>query len=252
MTKKVYLKAPIKSLGSKHHIANWIIEYFPKNYLELKYCEPFCAGASVFLNKEPSPEETISDIDRGLICIFKALRDEPKEFISKVKRIKYTENTFNRAYRRSQANNCDYIDQAIIEYVLRRMSRGGLKKSFYKNNETSWLNMNEHLSLLAKRIDGVNIINSCFKDVFKVWDEADTLTYLDPPMLPDKNATGCDEITIDDHIAMLTIAKIGRGKIIISGHPSPLYNRHLADWRCVKTTHSTSKKVEMLWMNYKN
>lgn len=251
MTKKVYLKAPIKSPGSKHHLANWIIGYFPSNYAELKYCEPFCAGASVFLNKEPSSEETISDIDEGLTCIFKALRDEPKEFIGKIKRIKCTENTFNRAYRRSQASNNDYIDNAVVEYVLRRMSRGGLKKSFYKGNETSWLNVGDNLSLIAARIKDTNIIHSCFKDVFKVWDEENTLTYLDPPILPDKNATGNDEITIDDHIVMLNFAKIARGKVVISGHPSPLYNRHLADWKCVKINHATSKKVDMLWMNYK-
>ena len=93
----------------------------------------------------------------SLVTILESLLEN--EQLEKQRIIKYTENTFNRAYRRSQANNCDYVDQAIIEYVLRRMSRGGLKKSFYKNNETSWLNMNEHLSLLDKRIDGVNIIN---------------------------------------------------------------------------------------------
>lgn len=250
--KKPYLRAPVKTPGGKHYLAKWIITHFPENYIDLRYCEPFCAGASVFLNKKRSIEETISDIDKGVICIFKALRDEPREFIGRIKRIKFTENTFVRAHRRNQAHTNDYIDQAINEFVLRRMSRGGLKKSFSKAEENAWNTTCEHLPLLSKRIRKTNIVCGCFKDVFKVWDEEDTFSYLDPPTLPDPNLPSSyeHEISTDDHVVMLNLAKTARGKVAISGHPSPLYNRHLTGWKCVKTNHASSKKVEMLWMNY--
>ncbi len=124
------IRPVVKSHGGKNYLAAWIIDNFPANYQEMIYVEPMCAGASVFLNKEPSNEEVISDVDEGVICIFKALRDEPKEFIQRLKRLKYTEKAFKIALMNEKDFDGDYIERGINEYVLRRMSRGGMKKAF--------------------------------------------------------------------------------------------------------------------------
>lgn len=269
-TKK--LRPPIKTHGGKYYLSSWVIEHFPENYEELDYCEPFCSGASVFLNKKPGREETLCDIDRGVICIFKSLRDEPREFINRIKRIRYTENTFKRAQRLSETNIKDYVDKAINEYVLRRMSRGGMKKSFAWDGRirggqpgviNAWETMYKQLPLLAKRVENINILNTCFKKVVKIWDNEDMLIYLDPPYLPSTRSEGATniyahEMSVDDHVAMLNFAKSARGKIIISGYASPLYNRHLSGWNCYKKdmpNHSSQAKkkdrrVEVLWCNY--
>ena len=260
------IRPPIKNYGGKYYLSSWIIEHFPENYQEMIYCEPFCAGASVFLNKEPSKEEVISDIDRGIVSIFKALRDEPEEFIRRIKKVKYTENTFNRALRKSETSLPDYVDKAINEYVLRRMSRGGLKKTFAWTDRmrggkpgevNAWETMYKQLPLIANRLKETNILNTCFSDVVKVWDDAGTLTYLDPPSLPSQQSSYLQdyEMSVDDHVDLINFAKSARGNIIISGHASPLYNRHLSEWNCVKKPNSPSKpkkdqRIDLLWFNY--
>jgi len=240
----------IKCPGERHPFISWVLENFPKDHAELKYCEPFCAGACVFLNKDVSAEETISDIDHGLICILKSLRDEPKEFIGRIKRTKFGENAFQKAAKASLSPIDDYVEKGINEYILRRMSRSGSKKAFFQGCETVWIKMLDNLSGVAKRIKNTNVICSPFKDMLKVWDEEDTFIYLNPPALPGKNEEEHPDMTVDDHVAMLNLLKGARGKILVSGHSSPLYNCQLTNWKSTKMTFAGSKKPEVLWRNY--
>lgn len=272
MTQKKKLRPPVKIHGGKYYLSKWILEHFPKGYAEMKYCEPFCGGASVFLNKQSSSEEVIADVDKGIVAIFKALRDEPTEFISRIKRCKYKESTFRKALRRIQKGFDDYIDQAVSEYIVRRMSRGGLKQAFAWSDRmrggkpgdvNAWETMIEQLPIISERLEGVSILNESFDSVFKVWDEEDTLTYFDPPYLPQTRSEGSQEVyefelSVDDHVNLLNMIKNARGKVIISGYSSPLYRTHLKDWKCKKrdiANHSgqgknKQRRIECIWMNY--
>jgi DNA adenine methylase len=271
-TKKKKLRPPVKTHGGKYYLTDFIISNFPENYKELTYCEPMCAGASVFLNKEPACEEIINDIDRGIICVYKALRDEPKEFIDRIKRIKYTERAFKMALTKAEEGFTDYIDHAINEYMLRRMSRGGMKKAFAWSDRlrggqpgdvNAWETMLEELPKIVERVKNVIILNQSVFDVMKIWDEEYTLFYLDPPYLHETRSEGATniyehEMSAEDHIALLTLAKNARAKIIISGYPSSLYNRTLKDWKQKKKSvanhsaqsKSKEKRTEVIWTNY--
>lgn len=270
--KTTKLRPPIKTHGGKYFLSNWIIEHFPEGYEDMVYCEPFCAGASVLLNKEPSIEEVISDIDLGVIAVYKALRDEPQEFVTRIKRTRYTERAFKMAQNRSEKPFDDYMDRAVNEYVLRRMSRGGLKKAFAWSERlrggkpgdlNAWETMIETIPLIAERVKNVNILAEDFVQIIKVWDEDETLLYLDPPYLHSTRSEGSTnayehELTVEDHINMLHLANNARGKVVISGYASPLYNRNLKEWNCKKKTvanHSSQskskeKRIECIWLNY--
>lgn len=266
------LRPPIKIHGGKYYLSKWILEHFPDGYEDMNYCEPFCGGGSVFLNKSPSKEEAISDLDKGIISIFKALRDEPTEFMSRIKRCKYQESTFKKAQKRIEKGFKDYINQAVSEYIVRRMSRGGLKQNFAWSKRkrggqpgdlNAWETMIEQLPLIAERLKDVSILNESFEDVFKVWDEDNSLIYLDPPYLPSTRSEGSQsiyefELTVDDHVNLLNMIKSARGKVIISGYSSPLYRTHLKEWNCKKrdvANHSgqgksKQRRIECIWMNY--
>jgi DNA adenine methylase len=274
MTTKIKkkLRPPVKTHGGKYYLADFIISYFPENYKELNYCEPMCAGASVFLNKEPSPHEVINDIDKGLVYVFKALRDEPNEFIERLKRIRYTERAFKMALNKAEEGFEDYIDHAVNEYMLRRMSRGGMKKAFawserlrggQPGDVNAWETMLEELPRIAERVKNTTILNESVLGIIKIWDAEDTLMYLDPPYLPDTRSEGSTEVyehemTVEDHISLLSQAKACRGKVIISGYSSSLYNRTLKGWKVKKknvANHSgqgkqKERRVESIWFNY--
>lgn len=270
MSKKI--RPPVKTHGGKHYLKNFIIENFPENYEELIYCEPLCGGASVLLNKNKSKQEIISDLDKGLISIFKALRDEPQEFIERIKKIKYTEKSFNLAKEAEDGEFEDYIALAVNEYTLRRMSRGGMRKSFAWSERqrggkpgdvNAWETMTEELVNISERVKDAIILNENFFDLFKIWDEEDTLWYIDPPYLPStRNESAVSvykyEMTVEDHINLLQVIKNCRGKIVLSGYSSPVYNRALKGWKCKKKdvpnnssqTKTKDRRLECIWMNY--
>lgn len=266
------LRPPVKTHGGKWYLRKWIIDRFPKNYQDLRYCELCCGGATIFLNKEPSTEEIINDIDKGTISILRALRDEPKEFIDRLKRIKYTERTFVIARNRSETFFEDYVDKAVNEYVLRRMSRGGMKKTFaWSDRErggkpgdvNAWNTMLKQLPAIVDRIKATVILNKKFQEIFKVYDETDTFFYFDPPYLPDTRSNGSKdvyehEMSVEDHIDLLTFIRDARSKIMISGYTSSLYNKYLKGWKTAKkelANHSgqgksKDRRIECLWWNY--
>lgn len=270
MTNKNKLRPIVKLHGGKAYLSSWIIEHFPKNYAELKYLEPCCGAASVLFNKESANEEVISDIDKNLLSIFKAVRDEPQEFIDRLKKIKYCEASFEKALDKTEHKFDDYIDQGVNEYVLRRMSRGGLKKAFAWSDRmrggqpgdvNAWATMIKHLPMLAERIKNVSILHCDFRKAVKMWNEEGTLIYLDPPYLPEtRTATSAYdfEMSEEDHLDLLNLVKDARAKIIVSGYPSPLYNKFFKGWRMSKkdmANHSAqgkkkARRIEVLWMNY--
>ncbi len=269
-TKKI--RPPIKTHGGKWYLKDFIISNFPENYEQMTYVEPFCAGASVFLNKIRSAIEVISDIDDGVVAVFKALRDEPKEFIARLKRTKYSERAFKIALNKSKEEFEDYIDKAINEYIVRRMSRGGLKKAFAWSDRlrggqpgdvNAWETMLDQLESISERVQSTSILHKDFTEMMKIWDEPNTLFYLDPPYLHSTRTEGSTELyehemSVEDHMNLLHLAKNARSKVIISGYSSPLYNRSLKNWKCKKKSvpnHSSQAKskerrIECVWFNY--
>src|SRR5262252_4930471 len=116
------LRPPFKIHGGKFYLAPWIISQFPPNYETMNYLEPYVGAGSVLLNKKPpaSPvfEETINDMDEGVVLIFKTLRDQPKEFIARLKRLKYSADTF-RAAQTAKTKGTS-LDEAVNDFILRR------------------------------------------------------------------------------------------------------------------------------------
>jgi DNA adenine methylase len=266
------LRPPIKSHGGKYYVSAWVISNFPKDYDKFTYCELCCGGSSVLLNKKISGEEIINDIDKGVVSIFKALRDESREFIGRIKTLTYKEDTFTEALDRSKGEFNDYIDLAENEYVLRRMSRGGMKRTFaWSDRErggkpgdvNAWETMLKQLPLIADRVKNVSILQGSLLPIAKVWDDENTLIYIDPPYLPETRSEGATdvydhEMSVEDHINILNFINNARSKISISGYQSPLYNKHLKGWKSFKKSvanhagqgPSKQRREEILWCNY--
>lgn len=250
------IKSPINVLGSKESLASWIINFFPEDYQDMVYVEPYCGGGSVFLNKLPSKKEIISDYNSDFTQIFKSLRDEPCEFIGRLKRIKFSKRSFKRAKKKKEEGVEDYIEGAVVEIIIHKMSKDG--KNFCDQNlpkcEEDWQLMIQHLELIKERVCNIHIFHAEALKVIQVWDNPETLIYVDPPYLSkdSKNEPSQNEMSIDDHIQLATLLNSCKSYIILSGHPSTLYNRLYKDWDCVKKDdkRSKEKRIECIWKNY--
>jgi DNA adenine methylase len=268
-----FLRPPFKCHGGKRYLKDFILNNFPKNADQYDYIEPFAGAASVFLNKSRSiGKEIINDLDKGVIAIFKCLRDEPEAFIKKLKNTTYSERVFNREFKKLKENKFeDELERAITDLIVRRMSRGGMKVAFaWSERErggkpgdvNAWETIIDVLPEISKRLQNVFIFNKPAVQVIKAFNYENALIYCDPPYVPETRVSKSIyevEMTTDDHIELANALNNFKGKVVLSGYPSTLYKRLYKDWKCVKkkiANHSSQQKskgvrVECLWVNDK-
>lgn len=258
----------VKIHGGKHYIKQWVIDNFPINYESMTYVEPFVGSGSIVLNKKPSITEFINDKNEALINIYWCLRHHPTKFVNQLSTIEYTEQTFKEAL--SEFDFEDEIDEAVNEYILYRMSRGGMKKTFAWSNRlrggipgdiNAWENSISNLLNIANRLKDVNINNLDFKNIISIYDNENIFMYLDPPYMSNTRVSKevyDYEFTTKDHNDLLELILQSKAKILISGYDSFLYNTYLKDWnkhqKIVISNSGQTKvkgyKVEILWSNY--
>lgn len=228
------LKLPVKHPESRSYLIPWILEKFPQNYENLTYVEPFLGTGCVLLNKKPSVEEVCNDPDLNLIKIWQALRDEPKLFLSKIKKIKHSEIVFKKYLNKQQ--NGDYIEDAIKEFVLLKMSRGGLKKNYLKESGADvYKNINE----ISERIKNVHLVNKNPIDIIKSFNNDNSFLYCNNPGLNDNNSNA--------HIEVAESLKSFRGKVIVLGENVSIYKRIYKEWN--KKSIPDHPK-ECIWLNF--
>lgn len=262
------IRPVFKCHGGKFYLAKWVIDNFPENYENMTYIEPYIGGANVLINKKKSVNEIVSDVDPNIIEIYHALRDEPKELIRRLNLCKYCQETFERAIKKAKFD--DYLDHAVNEFIVKRMSRGGLGKAFaWSNRErggqpgdvNAWQTAIKGLPYLAERLKEVYIFNKPAVEVLKTFDSPDSFTYCDPPYLHETRVSKTvysSEMSTEDHIELAHTLNAFQGKAMISGYMSPLYARLYKNWNVEKkkiANHSSQKKVkdkkiEILWKNF--
>jgi len=270
LMKKNKIRPPFKIHGGKWYLHSWIIENFPKDYENMVYVEPFCGAASTFMNKNASIEEAINDLDKGVVNLLRIIRDQPDEFIGKLKKLKYSKEAFEDAVDSQDQSRDEEMAYALNEFTLRRMSRGGLKKAFaWSNRErggqpgdvNAWETIIGMIPVISERLKTTYIFNKPAMQILNAFNDQNVLTYVDPPYLHETRQSLSvykHEMTADEHIDLANFLKSFKGKVIISGYPSPLYNRLYKPWKCIKkkiANHASQQKTkeqktECLWINY--
>jgi DNA adenine methylase len=261
------LRPPVKWHGGKFYLCHRIIEQFPPHHT---YVEPFGGAASVLLNKPVCPVEVYNDLDQRITRLFRVLRDHGQELQCRLSLTPYSEIEFDE----SEKDAVDEIEQARRDFVRWRLSLGGRGDSFsftlhrvrrgMADVVSGYLSMiDEQLPLIVERLRRVEILSRPALDVIRAWDNADTLHYCDPPYVPEtrhegsRSIYGC-EMTEENHRELASVLKACKGKVVLSGYPSGLYDELYGNWRTVKfdmPNHAAggrtkTRKQEMLWMNW--
>lgn len=237
------LKPIIKQNDSKSHLVPWILDKFPENYRDMTYLEPFLGAGSVLLNKDPSVQEVANDLDSGMIDLWRAVRDEPKAFVSRTRRMEYKESTFQRCHK---SDSSDYLDRALCEFALRQMSKSGLKKVFLPKDgkvkcKDCWHSILEKVPAIQERIGKVHFLNKDALSIIRAFSKENSLVYCDPPAPEDGEAMDSNK-----HIELSEILKEFRGKVIISARNCALYKRLYVGW----TRKGVPGKNESIWLNF--
>jgi len=271
--------SPLTWYGSKNWLAPKIVELFPAHRT---YVEPFVGGGSVFFAKPPSRVETINDMHGDIVNVFKMLRDprDRERLIELVEGTPWSREEYcNALVARKIGQWANDVERAWIFLVATRQSHNGVAKRpsdwsrtvgrtgrSASSRTSMWQNLPERLAVAGLRLQAAQIERGSWGKVLAQYESADTLAYLDPPYLHStrnpRNRKSYDyEMTQVDHIRLLLRLKEYKGKVVLSGYASSLYDELLSGWHRIEieTTSSASNKAnkkharrtEVLWLNYK-
>lgn len=260
------MRALLKYPGSKWSSADWIIDHFPDEYEKMTYLEPFFGSGAVFFNKNRSKIETINDIDKNVVNLFKVIRDHPKVLQDLIRFTPWSRDEYLASYEQT-----DDSFESARRFLVRCWQAMGTKtsdKTGWSNNikpcdsgSSRWARLEELISETADRLKSVNlnlvqIENMDAFELIKRYNHKYVFIYLDPPYLLSTRSKRiyAHEMNEQDHIELLKLIKSHKGPVMISGYESDLYTEHLEGWyveRKISRTTLGKEAVEVIWMNYR-
>ena len=278
---------PIKRHGGKRYSADWIISLMPPRVKNpnapaaddpgwLHYVEPFFGAGWVLFAMEPEGiSEVVNDLDGELMNFWDVLKS-PEQYLALEHRLRNTpcsQVEFERSLN-SHLYVADPVERAASFFVRNRQSRQAVGRDFatiVRNRTRSgmnelpsaWLSAIDGLPEFHARLQRVVIFNMDACEVIRQQDGSRTLHYVDPPYLFETRSStgeyGEFEMTEDDHRRLLDRLAEIKGRFLLSGYHSPLYDSWAAahGWRChereIDNKASSSKEKEMrtecVWTN---
>ncbi|TXH16450.1 MAG: DNA adenine methylase [Hyphomicrobiaceae bacterium] len=266
----------LKIHGGKYYLASKIVELMPAHK---RYLEAFAGGLSVLLAK---PHEGIAeyanDLNGHIANFWAVMRSTEKfeRFVHWCNSQPLEQRAFEAARDYHTIFTHDDGDPwaAFQFFVRNRMSRQGLGKDYCTPTSRLRRGMNENVSAWLSAVDGLPEIHERLRRV-EIWnrpaveclvdlDSAGMFAYVDPPYLHSTRSTtkeyGKYEMIEEEHEQLLEVLSELKGKFMLSGYPSKLYNDFAAKfgWRTVEFdvpnnasgSKSKQRKKEVVWMNY--
>lgn len=259
------MTSPLRPLlryhGGKFRLAPWIIAQLPPHEC---YVEPFGGGASVLLRKPRSRLEVYNDLDGAVVNLFRVLRERPAELAAAVALTPFARTTFEAAYDPPE----EPLERALALLVLSHMgfgSSGPERRTGFRGAGMragplpvhGWEAMPAVIRAVAERMRGVVIERREAADVMAQHDGPETVHYVDPPYLlatrSDRERDYAHEMTDADHGRLLDALRRLKGKVILSGYPSALYDDALPGWRRLERStvaDRAGRRTEVLWLNF--
>ena len=255
--------------GGKYVHLGFILPHLPTDADH--FCDVYGGSAAVLINRKPAPLETYNDLDSELVNFFAVLRDEPDALIQQIGLTPFSREELVKACRPEPGLST--LERARRFYIRARQTRTGLAQTSSEGRwahcvltsragmagtVSRWLGAVEGLPEIAQRLQRVQVENAPALEVIRRYDMPSTLFYLDPPYVHasrgDASAYG-HEMTDDDHCDLAALLHGIKGRAVLSGYRSALYDDLFANWHRVDAdaklcNSSKRKRQESLWMNF--
>lgn len=257
------MRPPFAYYGGKMSMADTIVSLLPDHD---HYVEPFGGSLAVLLAKPPVGMETVNDLDGDLMAFWEQLRDRPDELIRACALTPHGRAEHERAREPAE----DELERARRTWVLLSQSRAGaLRRTgwrHYVNPAGSSASMPRYLAgyvdrmaAVAHRLQRVSLECRHALEVIESYGRSeDVLLYVDPPYLGSaRNSVGYRHEMPDeaDHAELAEALSDVASAVVVSGYPSPLYDRLYADWERRDVSVGTGQggawesRTEVLWSN---
>ena len=255
---------PMPYYGGKQSIARRIVELLPDHE---HYVEPFAGSLAVLLAKPPSRMETANDIDGDLMVLWRVIRDHPEEFARRCALTPHSRAEYEAALKADLSTLPD-LERARLVWVRLTQGRAGTMRRtgwrHYQNPAGSSASMPRYLAgyvgriaPVAERLAGVSL--EC-RPALEVIDDygrhRGVLLYVDPPYLGSTRTRNYrhEMMSESSHRELAEALHACKAAVVLSGYPSPLYDRLYKGWHRIElTTHTGQarhrRRVEVLWSN---
>jgi DNA adenine methylase len=281
---------PLKWHGGKHYLARRVLELMPPH---LHYVEPYFGGGQVLFARDPGDRrlwwpgltsdgrradgvsELVNDLDGDLMNFYAVLKD-PDTF-ARLRHLLdltlFSEAEWQAARGLLDGGERDSVARAAALFVSVRQSRQALREDSAtpvrtrlrggrQDHVNAWWGAIDGLEDAHRRLRDVMVLCRPALDVIRQEDTVATLFYLDPPYLhrtrTARKAYGRFEMTEDEHRELLATIRQCKGKVILSGYASELYDGALADWNQhafdlpnnAAGGQKKDRETELLWCNF--
>lgn len=256
--------------GGKFRMADKILPVFPQHRI---YVEPFGGGASMLLRKPRSHGEVYNDLDGHIVNLFRVARDHGEELCRRIELTPFAREEFIS----SKSFPEDPIEWARLLLVRSHMghgsnaatmatSRAGNINTGFRSNArrrgsipaVDWSRFPDALRAIINRLRGVVIENMDAFALIPKFDTPDSLFYVDPPYLPetrvDRRPDYRFELTEEQHHELAAALMVVKGKVVLSGYASPIYENLYRGWHRREFTALADggiARTEVLWMNFR-
>lgn len=239
----------------------------------VRYVSVFGGSASDILRKPPSKEEVYNDLDGDASNFFRVLQDQKarQELLVRTALTPYSRAQFHHCVELLHSKEPDHIKRAWAFFVVAHCGYstkapqlagpGSFVLNFQGLRSAKWSDSSTHIRAIALRLRKVLIECRPWQQVIDRFDDEGTFFYLDPPYLwssrKDK-AMYAHEMEDAQHVELLQRLKTIKGFAMLSGYPSPLYDKVLDSWRriefktfCfVSSNAKRPQRTEVVWLNY--
>jgi len=260
------MKTPLPYYGGKSTLAHLIVQLIPDHNL---YVEPFCGGASVFFEKQPSAVEVINDMNREVINFYRQCQ---LDFVSLEKEVRISLHS-RSAHADAQVVNknphlFNDVKRAWAVWVLAVQSFSSMQDGSWgmdrKKNTTSKKIANKRDGFtedFAIRLQHVQVECTDAIRIIRSRDGAETFVYADPPYY-NSDCGPYSGYTLENYELLLKTLNEMEGKFLLSSYPSPILSQFVKEkgwWQAervmtVSVANNSPKprktKVEVLTANY--
>ncbi|MFV9549653.1 DNA adenine methylase [Algibacter sp. PT7-4] len=268
MSGNINKKIAFNYFGGKFTWLENLYNYFPEKITHL--ADGFGGSFAVTLNYEGKVVKTVNEINSDITNFFEVLRDYEDQLISKLKLTPFSRQEYDNCWE----YHPDKVERARRFYVRIRQSffslgasrknkgwQMALTKCNSKGGETvsKWNNAIPKLHDVALELrKNIQITNYNIFEFIQKLDFENIFFYFDPPYLPETRNSKNDyvfEFTTKQHIQLAETAHKIKGKAMISGYESDMYNELYHDWTKIvfpskKNNIRSGLVTEVIWFNY--
>ena len=223
------VKSPLKLVGGKYRLADWIVSHFPPHEC---YCEPFCGACHVLCAKEPSRVEIINDKDGDLVNFLLVARDQPERLVKAVSSLPYSRLLYEK-WKKEELPKDEFERAVRWFYLIRSCFAGRIKMGWgfskKENSSSVYQSTCQRIQAFADRLKKVQIDCLDFRECIKRYDSPETLFYCDPPFV-NKEYYYSISFTEQDHRDLAEILHRIKGKVVLSYYPHPLIKELYSDF----------------------